>query len=188
MQKYFKNSFALILFFTGCCMLAQGSYIHAKAWLAQHLLEKTWAEIQQGDSRSKPWPWADTWPVARLVVPRLDINLLVLAGDSGRTLAFGPGFSFASVLPGTIGNSIISAHRDTHFSFLKDLQNNDEITIETINNKKTFKVRNTRIAHRDRASFTEQETTAAIHLVTCYPFDSIITGGTDRYIVSAIAE
>ena len=28
----------------------------------------------------KPWPWADTWPVARLVVPSLGIDQIVLEG------------------------------------------------------------------------------------------------------------
>jgi len=188
MSRPGKSLISIILILTGCWLLMQGSYIHAKAWLAQTLLEDAWSKIEHGEYQSKPWPWADTWPVARLRVPRLKIDLLVLAGDSGRTLAFGPGHSYASARPGEIGNSVISAHRDTHFAFLNNLQKDDEIIIESVNSTKTYKVHTTQVVHSDRASFIDDETRANLHLVTCYPFDSIISGGTDRYIVSATAE
>jgi sortase A len=39
----------------------------------------------------KPWPWADTWPVARIAVPRLSVQAVVLAESSGQALAFAGG-------------------------------------------------------------------------------------------------
>ena len=45
----------------------------------------------------------------------------VLRGDSGRTLAFGPAWNEGSAAPGH-GTAIISGHRDTHFAFLHQLQ------------------------------------------------------------------
>lgn len=185
--KVFKfNSIStIILLLGGCWLIGQSTYIHAKAWLAQTLIEDAWIKISHGQPQTKPWPWADTWPVARLRVPRLNIDLFVLAGDSARNLAFGPGHNFASPKPGSTGNSIISAHRDTHFSFLKHLQKDDEVIIETTDTRKRFSVYSTQVVHRDRASFPADELNAQIHLVTCYPFDTMITGGPERYIVSA---
>ena len=84
------------LVIAGSWQVMQGLYIHAKAMLAQELLEYAWKQTQQGESRATPWPWADTWPVARLSVPSQNISLIVLAGDSGRTLAFGPGHNFGA--------------------------------------------------------------------------------------------
>jgi hypothetical protein len=37
-----------------------------------------------------PWPWAYTWPIARLMLPFKEIELIVLNGAYGRSLAFGP--------------------------------------------------------------------------------------------------
>ena len=76
---------------------------------------------------SPPWPWADTQPIAVLSIPELGIRQLVLDGDSGRNLAFGP------VLRGGLSTRdlVISGHRDTHFTFVRDLNFGDQISIET---------------------------------------------------------
>ena len=187
MKFYAKKSYIIIfLFIPGCWFIGQGAYIHAKAFVAQQLLELAWHNAKSGQTKSKPWPWADTWPIARIKVPRLGIDLIVLAGDSGRTLAFGPGHNFASVTPGLKGNSLISAHRDTHFNFLQNLKLNDNIFIQTAQSgNKLFKVISTKIVDMDNARFLNDQASAYIHLVSCYPFDSIVPGGSQRYIVSA---
>ncbi len=108
------------------------------------------------------------------------------AGDNGQTLAFGPRHNFASALPGSRGNSLISAHRDTHFSFLQYLQIGDIIQIETAHAEKSlFKVASTKIVDMDSTRFVDDPSQASIHLVTCFPFDSMLTGGSQRYIVTA---
>ncbi|RDH83001.1 MAG: class GN sortase [endosymbiont of Galathealinum brachiosum] len=183
-----KPYIIIFLFIPGCWFIAQGTYVHVKAFVAQQLLEQAWSNVKSGKTKSKPWPWADTWPIARLKVPRLDIDLIVLAGDSGRTLAFGPGHNFASVMPGVKGNSLISAHRDTHFNFLKYLKPDDNIVIDTAQSDNIiFKVISTKIVEMDNARFLNDQSGEYIHLVTCYPFDSIVPGGSQRYIVSARA-
>jgi sortase A len=184
-----KPYIIIFLFIPGCWFIGQGLYVESKALLAQQLLQQAWEKVKAGEPQSKPWPWADTWPVARLSVPRLDIDLIVLAGDSGRTLAFGPGHHFASALPGEAGNSLISAHRDTHFEFLQYLQPGDRILIETpLSSIKTFKVTRSRVVDMDNARFFDTPNQATIHFVTCYPFNAIAPGGAQRYIVSAIAQ
>ena len=51
----------------------------------------------------------ELWARARLRAPVHDVDLIVLAGGSGRTLAFAPGHLGASALPGVAGNSVIAA-------------------------------------------------------------------------------
>jgi sortase A len=84
-------------------LLAASGKIYLEAQLAQVLLRRAWAETQATGRPVKPWSWADTWPVARLSVPRHDVDLIVLAGASGRTLAFGPGHVDGRAAPGTPG-------------------------------------------------------------------------------------
>jgi len=183
---YLKKSIFIFLILAGCWFIGQSLYIHAKAILAQQLLERAWVMTKSGKTTPRPWPWADTWPVARLQVPALKVDLIVLAGDSGRTLAFGPGHHFGSSTPGEAGHSIISAHRDTHFNFLQYLKKGDAIIVETASSLSRFKVETTQIVDRDRAAFPFDDINAYLHLVTCYPFDAIISGGPERYVVSAI--
>ena len=74
----------------GGWQFGQGVYIYAKAELAQYLLASAWEESKKTHQPIKPWPWADTWPIARLQVPTHNVDLIVLAGDSGRQLCHRP--------------------------------------------------------------------------------------------------
>ena len=171
----------------GGWQFGHGVYIYAKAELAQYLLANAWEESQQTHRPVKPWPWADTWPIARLQVPKHKVDLIVLAGDSGRTLAFGPGHNFGSALPGNVGNSIISAHRDTHFEFLQYIAAGDEIIIENQQGiKKHFTVSNTHVIDSRDAYIPVDYDNAALTLVTCFPFNSMTSGGPLRFAVVAV--
>jgi len=168
-----------------CWQLGQGGYLHAKAVLAQQLIEDAWQQTLENLQHNKPWPWADTWPVGRLKVPAHDIDLYVLAGDSGSTLAFGPGHRIGSARPGELGTSLISAHRDTHFSFLKRLVVGDEILFQgTDGYWQHYQVSNSVVAHESSA-IVDIRANNRLVLVTCYPFDAIMPGGPLRFVVFA---
>ena len=170
----------------GFLQLGQGAYIPAKAWLAQELMLRAWSRMQSGASRVTPWPWADTWPIARLTARAGDVDLIVLAGGSGRTLAFGPGHLGASVLPGEIGNAVIAGHRDTHFQFLKDVQTGEVLTLESDRGiDYSYEVVAVDIVDSEKGSLVLDTDTAMLSLVTCYPFDALEAGGPLRYVVTA---
>ena len=174
---------------------ASVAYIHAKAELAQYLVEQAWSKnINQfgnlGNSainelRTRPWPWADTWPVARLIFPELKTDQIVLAGATGSTLAFGPGWMKASALPGSDGVSIVAAHRDTHFSSLKELQLGSEIHVESGKGVAIYKVINREVVDSKTHALVLNSTVDQLLLVTCYPFNAISNGGSLRYLVTA---
>ncbi len=134
----------------------------------------------------RPWPRADTHPVARLAVPRLAVDQLVLAGASGRTLAFGPGHLPGTPLPGTSGNTVISGHRDTHFAYLRHLRVGDEIVIEGRDRRlRRYNVVGSRIVHHTEVRLVADTADPRLTLITCYPFDAIRPGGPLRYVVIA---
>ncbi len=85
-----RNALGLSLAVIAVGLMAKGLWLPAKAELAQILLASAWDRHLSGEATAKPWPWADTWPVARLVVPRLRESQFVLRGASGRNMAFGP--------------------------------------------------------------------------------------------------
>jgi len=179
---------ALALLF-GVWQIAQAAYIHAKALVAQVLIRQAWHETLNGSEQVRPWSWADTWPVARLRVPSQQVELYVLAGSSDRVIAFGPGHMFGTALPGESGNSVIGAHRDTHFAFLRWLRDGDEIDVQ---NAKGVDLRY-RVAHSaivdkgDVSVLSWQGDVSRLTLVTCYPFDALTPGGPLRYVVTAVA-
>ena len=107
------NRLILLLATTFATVLAVGLWIPFKALVAQELLELAWAESQARQQETRPWPWADTWPVARLMVPETGQSLIVLDGAHGESLAFGPGQVVGN--DGRAGPVVIAGHRDTHF-------------------------------------------------------------------------
>jgi sortase A len=175
-----------LLIAAGLWQLGAGLLIHAKAALAQVLIARSWDETIATGAPARPWPWADTYPVARLVVDALGVERMVLAGASGRTLAFGPGHMDGSPVPGAAGNSVIGGHRDTHFRFLRELVPGMEIRVETADGAwHRFTTLGTTIADSRTARLTLAGGRPRLTLVTCYPFDAVAPGGPLRYLVTA---
>ncbi len=178
------NLSILMLFGIGLWQFGQGIYLTAKAQVAQVLLEKAWQKTLAGEPNAKPWPWADTRPTARLRVPKLGIDQIILSGASGRNLAFGPAHVLASQALGT-GTSIVSGHRDSHFSFLQNLEEGDLILIETSDGKDySYTVETTEIADT-KSSQLKLNNGSSLILVTCYPFNVIAPTGDLRFVVTA---
>lgn len=163
--------------------LSEALWIPLKAELAQRLIERSWRDTRRGDPDARPWPWADTRAVAMLSVPKLGISQVVLEGNSGRNLAFGP-----VVLDGSTSGRdwIISGHRDTHFRFLEFLQAGDRIRLETGKSSRWFEVRYTEIVDSRKMQLIVDPGIDRISLVTCYPFASLRAGGPLRYVVTAL--
>lgn len=162
-----------------------GIWIHAKAALAQVLLASAWAQSDHGRRTERPWPWADIAPIARLSVPRLHQDLIVLNGDSGQALAFGPGWTPGSARPASPGLSVISAHRDTQFRFLKALRPGDLIQVDGPGGHGNYRVRASRVVDSRHSRLPDPASNDGLWLVTCYPFDAVIPGGPLRYVVQA---
>lgn len=173
------------------CLLA-GLWIPAKAWLAQQLLDKAWAETDAGLGQEKPWPWADTWPVARLTLPHQGQSFVVLEGASGQSLAFGPGHLEASAAPGTDGTIVIAGHRDTFFHSLGKVKKGDPIELQApLKGAVRYRVVSTRVVDSRKTALdliATHEGPDRLVLVTCYPFDAVMPGGPLRYVVTAVPD
>jgi sortase A len=158
-------------------------WIPLKAEIAQRLLSQTWQQILSGDEQARPWPWADTQPVAILLVPRFSIEQFVLGGNSGRNLAFGP-----VMLEGASEGKdrVISGHRDTHFEYLRDLRIGDLIHLTTASGDEAYVVERTEVVDSRRKLMIVEPSIQRLSLVTCYPFDAITSGGPLRYVITAL--
>ena len=176
-----------VLLLFGAQQLASAGLIHAKAWLAPKLIERAWQQsLAAGNAGVKPWPWADTWPLARLQVPALGVDQFVLAGDSGNALAFSPGHAGASAPLGSAGRAVVGGHRDTHFAFLEDLSPGDRLTLELPGGRlHRYRVDAFSVVDTARQQLANTAEVDELLLVTCYPFDAIDSSGSLRYVVVA---
>jgi sortase A len=178
---------ALLMLAAGVWLLGGAAWIQGKAVLAQVLIARAWAaNLDDGKPHERPWSWADTTPVGRLEFVRQRRSMIVLAGDAGRILAFGPGHRTGSALPGMAGNSVISAHRDTHFAVLEDARIGDLVRAENLEGRTvTYRIDGLDVVDEHDLSVTEQRGIDQLTLVTCWPFDAIAPGTPWRYVVTA---
>lgn len=181
-----STSVSIFLVIAGLWQMSEGGYIKAKALLAQHLLQSAWQESLSGKKRVVPWPWADTWPVARMEIERLGIDQIVLEGSSGRSLAFAPGHIAGTAPLGGLGNSAVSGHRDTHFRFLQYLEPGDQIKITPATGETLMYAVITGEVHDKQDTWVLDQSEDGLTLITCYPFDALIPGGPERFVIRTI--
>jgi sortase A len=158
--------------------LGRAGLIAGKAWAAPVLIEWSWDHRENNKMPEKPWPWADSYPVARLDVAGDNITRFVLAGDNMRNLAFGP------VLSKVAASQILFGHRDTHFRFLKNLEPGQTLSFQMAGQPVTnWQVQRMNVVSADDLSVPAGTTDPALVLVTCYPFDVVATETDQRYVV-----
>jgi len=159
---------------------------NAKDSLARRLICRAWSRSLAIGSGVKPWPRADIWPVAQLEAPRHGAQLMVLAGASGRALAFGAGHVDGTPLPGESGNAVISGHRDTHFAFLRDVRSGDVLAVHALPGRVArYVVSGIEVVRNKDVRVLLDVGDDRLTLMTGYPFDSPVPGRRLRYVVVA---
>jgi sortase A len=167
-----------LLLIGGSLLCAQATYPLAKGWLAMRLIADAYAKAPG----SRPWPDADFRGVARIQVPRLAVDQIVLDQASPRALAFGPGLTHRDPQHGPV----VSAHRDTHFRWMGNLQQGDELLWEQAGSTRRYRVAAFRVVDSKQQRIALPDTDTLL-LTTCWPLDALSAGGSMRYVVTAIA-
>jgi sortase A len=176
---------ALLLAAAALLSIGQGVAIHAKAFVAQILLDRAFARSLAQNTAVKPWSWADTWPVAKVEMERIGLEAIVLKGGSGQALAFGPGHLEGTAIPGEEGTTVIAAHRDTHFAGLAKVRLGDEIRVTRVDGVTVwFRVTQMSMAPWDANGIDPQADGRWLVLSTCWPFGSSEPGPL-RFLVKA---
>jgi len=184
------RTIAALVVIVGACLSGRALYLHGKAELASVLIHQAWDQSIRSGQPHKPWSWADTHPVARLRIPRLGYDEIVLEGATARTLAFGPARVISGAAPGEPGNLVLAGHRTSWFRPLQDIAKSDTITLDWFDNQgklyeRTYAVETIRVVQPEavaQMSPTEQD---SLTLITCYPFGKRPTSP-QRFVVRAI--
>ena len=172
----------------GLALLVQAAWIPAKAALAQVLLERAFARTLAEGAPVRPWPWADTVPVARIGFPGLGESFVALAGSSGQALAFGPGHVEGTPEAGEPGTAVFAAHRDTQFRSLGRLRPGDPVTVQRRDGRTVrFRVTGVRVIRWDASGLDPDAPGRRLALATCWPLDGL-TPGPERLLVEAEAD
>jgi sortase A len=184
-RRSLLNLLSALCLGTSVVLFGQSAWIFGKAQLAQVLLERAFSQSIASGVPVKAWSWADTWPVARIKIQRIQASAFVLHGGSGEALAFGPALLNETSRIGERGAAVISAHRDTHFAFLKDVVAGDRISITRDDGLVfTYRVTGTSIVDWNKSGIDRHASGFNLVLSTCYPFGAI-TPGPLRYLVHA---
>ena len=180
---------ALLLLAAGAWQFGNGVWMDFKAHLAQHLISQAWQRTLLRHAPVRPWPWADTWPVARLQWQhgRDSVDLYVLAGINGASLPFGPGMDNHMAERVRHKAVLIAGHRDTHFSFLARVHAGDRLTLTDMHGRRqVYQVTRLQVLDARRTRLTAGSDRPELILVTCYPFDALRAGGPLRLVVTAL--
>lgn len=184
------RSVTALFLLTGVLLTGRAAYLHAKAELAGILIRRAWEQSVQTGHLHVPWSWADTHPIARLRIPRLGYDEIVLEGATPRTLAFGPARLLSGADVGQKGNLVVAGHRTSWFRPLEKIRQGDQIEIEWMNahhngtEKRTYAVDLIRITEPQDVSLLAPTADDALTLITCYPFGPGPTSP-QRFIVRA---
>jgi sortase A len=122
--------------------------------------------------------------IARLRVPRLDLNLVVVNGTSTSDLRRGPGRHLESFMPGEGKLVYVAGHRTTYgapFSDIDQLERGDMISVELPYGSVDYRVTSRRIVDDNDVSVLESRGREELVLQACHPrfFAS------ERYLVYA---
>ena len=123
-------------------------------------------------------------PIGRLEIPRIGLSAVVMEGDDEHTLKVAVGHLPDTPLPWQDGNAALAGHRDTFFRPIRRLQTGDEIRLVTP--RGTFRYLATRqlVVEPDELWVLDPAPTAALTLITCYPFD-FVGPAPRRFVVHA---
>ncbi len=124
--------------------------------------------------------------IAYMVIPKIKQKYQVYWGADAKTLKKGVGMFISNITttPSGNGHTVLSGHRDTVFTKLADLQENDYILVEYDKRIYIYQIQKHWITGADDRTVIIEKNTPTLTLTTCYPFN-YIGDAPNRYIIEA---
>ena len=187
-----RRAASTALIVCGALLLIGSATSVARGAIARDAARARWVEIEaeravagaRVSTGGARWSEARGTPVARVTVPRLGLDEVVVEGVGDEELRAGPGHMIGSALPGDSGASVISAHRDRHFHALGGIALGDTVVTESASGTVVWTVSRIRVVHADDSAL-EARTTPTLMLTTCWPI-RYVGPAPDRLVVEAM--
>jgi sortase A len=165
-----RKKVSIILIALGIVLLGYVGSEYAAMYSEQQALQQQWQQQQSSSAAGLATePVSKHDGLTRVVIPRIDLDVIVVEGTNRKALRLGPGHLKGTPAPGEAGNSVISAHRDTFFRHIYELKDGDDIQVRRDGHTYTFRVTGKRIVMPDDLSVLKKTADARLTLITCYP-------------------
>ena len=167
---FLRRHYSALLILIGLALLGYVGLEYGDMFWGQHQLQKQWAEQQlHSSSAGKAVEVADDG-LTRLSIPKIDFDAVVVEGTSHRQLLLGPGHIKETASPGEAGNAVISAHRDTFFRHIYELEKGDQLLVQRKGKTYKYQVVSKKIVPPTDVSVLDQDKDKSLlTLITCYP-------------------
>jgi sortase A len=186
------------LFASAILLLGYCAFVVVDIWTFQHRERKALERLLQDEIQAKNATGANgsipapSLPpligpdglIGRIEIPRIGVSVVVVEGTDKPTLRRAAGHIEGTALPGQLGNVGIAAHRDTFFRPLRNIQNDDIITLATLRGEYHYRVVSTKVVGPYDVAVLNPDGTEILTLVTCYPF-YFVGAAPERFIVRA---
>ena len=164
-----RRRLSLVLMLGGLSLLG---YVGSEYWSMyreQQDLHRLWQAQQKPAPASSAASTAVDDGLTRVSIPKINLDVIVVEGTNHKALRLGPGHLKNTPAPGELGNSVISAHRDTFFRHIYELAKGDRIDVTRDGHDYIFEVTGKKIVQPDDLSVVKNSTDARLTLITCYP-------------------
>ena len=152
----------------GLALLVYVGYEYAAMHFEQQSLNEQW-ERQNASAAASVYPTPAVDELTRLSIPRIGLDAVIVEGTSYRQLKIAPGHIKGTPVPGESGNSVISAHRDTFFRHIYELQKGDDVVVRRGGRTYRFQVTGKKVVDPDDVSVLAHTPDTELTLLTCYP-------------------
>jgi sortase A len=122
--------------------------------------------------------------LGEIELTRIGVTAMILEGTDERTLRRAVGHIPGTPFPGQPGNVAIAGHRDTFFRALRNVREDDEITLMTLGGSYRYRVDSIKVVGPADTQVLDNSGGDILTLVTCYPF-YFVGSAPRRFIVRA---
>lgn len=187
-----RKTLSTLLVIVGVALLA---YVASQYWgmyRSQQTLEAQWEKQAAAATVPGAPKLTANDLLTRVVVPKINLDAIVVEGASRKKLSEGPGHVLDTANPGEPGNAVITAHRDTFFRHIYELNKGDDILIRRNGRVFKYQVTGKKIVMPEDVGVLKPTPDPQLTLITCYPtyyigpapkrlvvFSKLVESGTD---------
>jgi sortase A len=141
---------------------------------------------REGASPASSKPGSPGNAFAKLLIPKLGLDTIVVEGTTAKALQSGPGHLVHSARFGSAGNTVIAGHRDTFFRNLNLLAPGDSIIADDGSQRYRYTVTSAKVVSPEDTSVLAASEEARLTLITCYPMHYIGPAPKRLVVVAAL--
>jgi sortase A len=158
-----------VLIVSGVLVLVYVLAQYASMYRQQQQLARAWAEQQAPRPDLAHVSSSPRSTLTRILIPKIKLDAVVVEGTSRKQLLAGPGHMEATAQPGDIGNAVITAHRDTFFRHIYELNKGDVVELQRNGAIYRYEVTSKRVVDPSDTSVLRANADRQLTLITCYP-------------------